>query len=140
MEEPEKKKRKAVTVPRSLAEMKRRGYKCAIVEKWNRFANIRQDLFGFIDILCINPGFPDVGLQVTTSDHVSDRIMKIQTECSENAAIWLKSGKHRIIVHGWGKRGARGERKVWTLVEREIVLDKDELVTIAIEQEAPIGR
>ena len=38
----------------SLKLMKERGYLCQIVERWNAFAKIRQDLFGFVDVLCVS--------------------------------------------------------------------------------------
>jgi hypothetical protein len=51
---------------RTLAKLRKEGYLCAIVEKFNRFAGIRQDLFGFIDILAIREG-EIIGVQTTSS-------------------------------------------------------------------------
>ena len=41
---------------RSLKLMRERGYLCEITERWNPFAKIRQDLFHFVDVLCIKDG------------------------------------------------------------------------------------
>ena len=94
------------------------------------------DAFGFGDLLIAKPGFGAALVQVTSSDHISHRVNKIngipedpRDEKSRNEAelahhysrIWLRSG-NRVFVHGWAKRGARGKRKKWTLAEREIVL------------------
>ena len=61
---------------RTLAYLREQGYLCAIVEKWNPHVKIRQDLFGFIDILAIKK---DETLAVQcTSTGVAARVKKIQ--------------------------------------------------------------
>jgi hypothetical protein len=50
---------------RSLAHLKALGYQAKVVEKWNPFAKIRQDLFG-ADILALKPGEPVLVVQATT--------------------------------------------------------------------------
>jgi hypothetical protein len=40
---------------RTLAAIRREGALAGIVEKWNSHAFIRQDLFGFVDIIAIYP-------------------------------------------------------------------------------------
>lgn len=86
---------------RSLAELRKRGYLAAVVEKFNIFAKIRQDLFGFIDILAIRRG-EIVGVQATSSSNVSSRVKKITDH--ENVGAVRESGI-RILVHGWdGKK------------------------------------
>jgi hypothetical protein len=95
---------------RTLKEMRRRGYVCAVVEKWNAHIKLRQDLFGFIDILCLGDG-EIIGVQATSADNVSKRIAKIAEH--ENTPHVRKSGM-RILVHGWrkGKRGAEALREI----------------------------
>jgi len=97
---------------RSLAYLRKMGHTVAIVEKWNPHAKIRQDLFGFIDIVALD-GLPGLlGVQTTSGSNVSARIKKAQD--SPNLALWLKAG-NRFHVHGWRKAGARGKRKIWEL-------------------------
>ena len=60
---------------RTLAVLREQGYTVAIGEKWNPHARIRQDLFGFIDILAIKRD-ETLAVQATASG-VSDRIKKI---------------------------------------------------------------
>ena len=84
---------------RSLALMRERGYQCAIVEHWNMFARIRQDLFGFVDMLCVSKA-GTVAVQTTTYSHVSERVDKIANHANTPAvrdAGWV------IVVHGWHK-------------------------------------
>lgn len=104
----------------SLKLMKERGYKCEITEKWNPFARIRQDLFGFIDVLCLGDG-EVVGVQTTSYSNMSARVKKIREH--ENFILVQKSGI-RIIVHGWAKRNNR-----WQVREVEVV-PQGELVDV----------
>jgi hypothetical protein len=103
---------------RSLAHLRKDGWLCHIVEHWNQFARIRQDCYGFGDILAVQPDRKQIALvQTTSTANFSKRMEKILAE--PKAAIWRTAGG-LIIVHGWAKRGARGQRKVWTL--KEIIL------------------
>ena len=98
---------------RALAECKKRGWRSAIVERWNVHAKIRQDLFGFADLLALD-GSSILAIQVTTGDNLSTRMTKM----SGLAAVvdWLKSGGK---AEAWGyrkllvRRGGKATR--WTL-------------------------
>lgn len=70
----------------------------SIVERWNPHARIRQDLWGWCDILAIRKN-EVLAVQVTSSA-VSERIRKIQE--SETVATVRDAGI-RIEVHGWRK-------------------------------------
>lgn len=83
---------------RSLAHLREEGYVVAIVERWNPHARIRQDLFGFIDLLAIRKG-ETLAVQVTASG-VSSRIKKIMESDYLNA---VRDAGWRIVVHGWRK-------------------------------------
>lgn len=50
-----KPRRKSKTSPtqRSLRYLREQGYLPAVVEKWNPHAHVRQDLFGFVDIVAV---------------------------------------------------------------------------------------
>ena len=92
--------------------MKERGYKCEITERWNPFARIRQDLYGFIDVLCLGDG-EVVGVQTTSYSNMSARVKKIREH--ENFAAVNRAGI-RILVQGWHKKGAR-----WEVREVEVI-------------------
>lgn len=83
---------------RSLAYLREQGYLVAIVERWNPHARIRQDLWGWCDLLAIRKS-EVLAVQVTASA-VSDRIKKIQE--SETVAAVRDAGI-RIEVHGHRK-------------------------------------
>lgn len=106
---------------RALAECKARGWLACVVEKWIPQTRQRKDAFGFGDLLVLDGKRGALLLQVT-SDNGGDmarRATKIRGECGKAASAWLAAG-NRIQVWGYGKRGPRGKRKVWTLREMEI--------------------
>jgi hypothetical protein len=86
---------------RSLQHLREQGYLVAIVEHWNPHARIRQDLFGWIDLLAIRDG-ETLAVQ-TTASAVAARVKKI-TEAASLPAV-RKAG-WRILVHGWRKNAA----------------------------------
>lgn len=103
---------------RSLAYMKKKGYTCAVVEHWNQFAFCRQDLFGFIDIVCLRASNKGIlGIQTTSMDNINARVKKIKDNPIHK--LWLEC-ENRLVVQGWGKKGAKGKVKHWTIKEVEI--------------------
>ena len=93
------------TTQRSLAKLRDDGWTVQVVEKWNAFARIRQDLFGFIDILAMCPHRGFLGVQTTTAGEMKRRLLKIDAEA--RARTFLQAGG-QIQVHGWKKWGKRG--------------------------------
>jgi hypothetical protein len=87
---------------RSLAKLRADGWTTAIVEHWNAHARVRQDLFGFIDILALRDG-ETLAVQATSGSNVAARVAKIAA--SETAPIVRKAG-WRIEVWGWRKNAA----------------------------------
>lgn len=96
---------------RSLKLLREQGYKPWIVEHWNSFAKIRQDLFGFVDILAVKDK-ETLGVQTTSYSNISARVKKIKE--SEYYPV-LKEAGWRIAVHGWRKVKGR-----YQVTEREL--------------------
>lgn len=84
---------------RSLAKLKADGYRCAVVERWNPHARIRQDLFGIVDILAIREG-ETLAVQATSGSNVSSRIAKIG---ESDATADIRAAGWRFEGHGWRK-------------------------------------
>lgn len=99
---------------RSLAKLRKEGWTCAITEKWNSYVKIRQDLFGFIDVLAFQDAVT-MAVQTTSGSNVAARVDKIKAIPA--ARLWASGGFRTIVVHGWAKRGERGKRKLWTCRE-----------------------
>jgi 5-methylcytosine-specific restriction endonuclease McrA len=95
---------------RSLQLLRSEGWTTAIVEKWNQWARVRQDLFRFADLLAMGAGRGFLAVQSTTASNVSARREKLRQE--PNVRVWLDAGG-RILIQGWHKVGPRGKRKVW---------------------------
>ena len=102
---------------RSLKVLRDHGATVAVVERWNPYAKIRQDLFGFADLLALAPGKGIYAIQVCSDNggDVAERVRKI-LGC-EHARTFVECGGF-IAVHGWGKRGAKGKKKAKLRVVR----------------------
>lgn len=93
---------------RSLKYLRDQGLKPWVVEVWNPWAKIRQDLYGIIDIICIGDG-TTLAVQTTSLSNISARKKKIL----ENpyypdmvAAGW------KVHIHGWALKGRKYEVKI----------------------------
>ena len=107
---------------RSLALLRKAGYSAQVVERYNPYAHVRIDLFGFIDIVAVKEGESGVlGVQTTSQSNVGARIKKVLG--IPQAKIWLQAG-NSIVVHGWAKKGKAGKRKLWQVTTRCITLEE----------------
>ena len=111
---------------RTIRELRNQGRICAIAEKFNSHVGqfgIRQDLFGFIDIVALDPSRGIIGVQCFTTAH-AEHYRKITQECHEEAVAWLQSGG-RIELWGWRKlkvkRGGAAMR--WTPRLTELTME-----------------
>lgn len=86
---------------------------CAKAEHWNAFARIRQDLFGFIDIVALPLTDPMVERRIiaiqVVNTHIIEHIEKIRA--NEAAMGWLTSNG-RIVIHNWKQR-SKNKVKRW---------------------------
>ncbi len=81
-----------------------------VVEHWNPHARIRQDLFGFVDVLAVGPAGV-LAVQTTSAGNVASRIRKISEHPSVGA---VRDAGIAIHVHGWRKVAGR-----WVLARNE---------------------
>lgn len=106
---------------RTLDLLRKGGYECAIVERWNAYTKTRHDLYGFADILAMR-GIELLAVQATSGSNVAARVTKILAE--PRALEWVRPGSQRFLtVIGWSKKGARGKRKTWQPTFRPMVAD-----------------
>jgi hypothetical protein len=112
---------------RTLRELRSLGRVCGIVERFNHHAGpfgVRQDLFGFIDVISLDVERGIVGVQCCAgSGHAAHR-RKILEECTQEAMEWLRCGG-RIELWSWSKRklkrGGKAER--WCARVDHITMD-----------------
>jgi hypothetical protein len=104
------------------------GFLVAVAEKWLAHAGVRQDLFGFIDLVGVHArDGVFLAVQTTSDSNLASRLAKVRS-CPE-AAIWIRAGG-RVECHGWSKRGGK-----WTC--RRIAVTSEDLANIRIFQEVP---
>ena len=90
----------------SLKYMREKGFHAEVTEKWVPGANIRKDLWGFVDILCLGADGSIVGVQSTSASNVAARITKI----AESPLVdRVRQAGIKIFVHGWRKVKGRWE-------------------------------
>ena len=107
---------------RTMKELKDRGIRAAVVEKWNMHVirpgggrGIRQDLFGIIDILALDHSRGFVGIQVTSGNEFSSHHKKLTQEKPEECINWLKTPRGYLELWAWRKVKVKrgGKAKVW---------------------------
>lgn len=110
---------------RSLRLLRQEGGCPAIVEKFNSFIKIRQDAWGFVDIISLNPSKGEITfVQVTTMAHLPEH----REKCFANPNLKnLLDAGGVFELHGWRKlkekilNGKKGRREVWKCeIERYI--------------------
>jgi len=115
---------------RTLKAMREQGRLCGIVERFLQHASkfgIRQDLFGFIDIICIDPEDGIVAIQ-SCGQGFSEHVKKLTEERNEAMFEWLKHAPCELW--GWRKvklkRGGKAMR--WKPRVADFVLEGDDIV------------
>lgn len=110
---------------RTLKALRDEGAICGIVERFNIHVGphgIRQDLFGFIDLIALVPGRGIVGVQCCAgSGHAAHRTKILE---NETAPEWLKSGG-KVEIWSWSKRKVKrgGVAERWMPKVEEITVD-----------------
>ena len=117
-------------IQRTLRELRASGRKCEKVERWNAFAGrasgigIRQDLFGIIDILALDPKRGVIGIQVCSGSSWAKHFMKMTMEKIQDTYDWLSTPGTALELWGWRKVKAKrgGKAMLWQAKVREIVM------------------
>jgi hypothetical protein len=97
---------KVTPTQRSLARLKSDGYVSAVVEKWNAHLKIRQDLFGFIDVIGVGP-LGTIAVQSTSKTNFSSRWNKItgksifKDKKEEDRALKIREKVIACLAAGW---------------------------------------
>lgn len=95
---------------RSIKYLEDQGFTVGVVERWIPGANIRRDLWGWCDIVALDPiNAETIAVQTTTTANMKARINKIQE--SDTVGTVRKCG-WSIHVHGWSKKKGRWMVKI----------------------------
>jgi hypothetical protein len=92
----------------TLKLLRDQGWTVEVVERWIPGANIRKDLFGFIDLIALKDG-QTLAVQATSHSNISARVHKI-----ENAELLseVRKASWLIWVIGWRKQNNRWTSKI----------------------------
>jgi hypothetical protein len=92
----------------TLKLLREEGWTVEVVERWIPGANIRKDLFGFIDLVALKKDLT-LGVQATSYSNMGARIKKI-----ENAELLsqVRRACWHLWVIGWRKQNNRWTHKV----------------------------
>lgn len=112
---------------RTIRALKEQGMKCAVVEKWNQFVGahgVRQDLFGIIDVLALDPERGVIGIQCCGSDFKA-HMDKITDEHAQDTLDWLKTPGTALQIWAWRKVSMKrgGKAQIWSPRVKEITID-----------------
>lgn len=114
---------------RTLKALRERGAVCGVVERWNQFAGphgIRQDLFGFIDVVSLNTtDCQIVGVQCCAGSGLAAHRKKIIEDCRDYAFLWLRCGG-AIEIWAWRKLKVRrgGKAVRWQPIIENITAEQ----------------
>ena len=101
----------------TLQHLRAVGYTVAVVERWNPHARLRQDLWGWCDLLAYRGDRPGVlGVQTTSDSHLANRLKKMLGVRSLRE--YLVAG-NSAEVHGWKKVAGK-----WRVRKRVILLEE----------------
>lgn len=110
---------------RTLQSLRDQGRLCGITQTWNPHAGIRQDLFGWIDIIALDPAESAiVAIQSTDGAHYAEHLKSLlDGKVTEKVIEWLCCGGH---VEVWGSRKLlvkrSGKAQHWVAQVRKITL------------------
>jgi hypothetical protein len=96
-----------------------------VLERWNPYARIRQDVWG-ADFL-VRHGRALIAVQATSGSNHSKRVEK--SIANPDTRHWLETGV-LYNIYSDAKRGPRGKRKVWTPRITQLVLNGDTVTVL----------
>lgn len=92
----------------TLKLLREQGWTVEVVEKWIPGANIRKDLFGFIDLVALKDD-QTLGVQATSYSNISARVKKIE---SAELLSAVRKASWQVWVIGWRKQNNRWVHKI----------------------------
>jgi hypothetical protein len=112
---------------RTLRQLRIEGCFCASVERFNPHVGphgIRQDLFGIIDIIALNPEIGVVGIQACAGSGFNHHYKKLTEENAQATKNWLETPGTKLFIWAWRKvkKNRGGKAMIWQPRIREINL------------------
>lgn len=117
---------------RTLKEMRQQGRLCGIVERFNAHVGphgIRQDLFGFIDIIALDPKQGVVAIQSCGQDY-SGHVKKLTEDRNDALYEWLNHAPCELWAWRKVKLKRGGKAMRWKPRIADVVLQDGEVKVI----------
>lgn len=92
----------------TLRKLRAEGWTAEVVERWVPGANIRKDLFGFVDIIALRDDIT-LAVQATSYSNISARVNKI---ADIKTLKVVRDANWSIWVIGWRKANNRWVEKI----------------------------
>jgi len=116
---------------RTLRELRKQGRLVDVCERWivnpkHPGGGFRKDLFGFIDLIVLDPEYGIVAIQSCGNQFKGHLDKIVDSECTENVIEWLSSPSNpKLELWAWRKvklkRG--GKAMIWKPRIKEITLE-----------------
>jgi len=105
-------------VQRTMQILRRQGSICAVVEKFNPHVGehgIRQDLFGIVDVLCLDPARGFVGIQCCSGGTRKEHLRKLTEDKAQECLDWLGTPGGHLELWTWRKLKVKkgGKAMIW---------------------------
>ena len=112
----------------TLRQLRREGWTVQVVEHWNGYARIRQDLFGGIDILACDPVRGILGVQCCGASTHAAHKAKLLAEV--RMATWVAAGG-RLEIWSWETRRSEERTKAGKRSKRLVHHCRREALSLA---------
>jgi hypothetical protein len=104
--------------------------RCAIVERYNAHVGphgIRQDMFGIIDVLALDPERGVLGIQCCAGSGFNAHLKKITVEHYQETLDWLSTPGTSLFIWAWRKVKVKRGGKAMTWQPRVKEITKEDL-------------
>lgn len=115
---------------RTLRALRAQGRICGITEKWQVIpghpgGGFRKDLFGFVDIIVLDPERGFVAIQSCGQSFADHRRRLLGSDCTQHVIDWLRTPGGSVELWGWRKVKVKrgGKAMVWRPRVEEITLE-----------------
>lgn len=122
----------SLALQRSKRYLEEKGFHVWITEHWNQWSHVRQDLFGFADLVAVRHDSNGVWAVNACGEDVAKHIKKYingwehpkkgQQPPNPHLPVWLSAG-NRFSIMGWRLRDNEGTRDTYQLRLVEAYLD-----------------
>ncbi len=116
---------------RTIKLLREQGVQCGVVERWLAHVprpdggkGVRQDLFGIIDIIALDPARGVVGIQACGGSGFASHRRTLLGARRSNTELWLRCHGH-LDLYAWRKVKVKrgGKAMVWSPKIETITLD-----------------